>query len=309
MEYKDYYQILGVGKDASIAEIKKAYRTLALKYHPDKVKNDETAKKRFVDINEAYEALSHPDKKKKYDQFGKDWKQYQGADTGTGGSGSGDFTKMHGNHADSKFDFGSSSFGEDPEDFFETLFGHRFKGKGGKTGSIKMRGQDVYADTDITFDEAYHGAMRIFSLDGQSLNINIKPGIEEGKLLRFYGKGSPGLNGGSAGDLFIRIRLVPHHTFTRNGSDLYCRIPVDLYTAILGGKSELKTMKGTIKVDIPKETENGKILKLKELGMPVHDQYGKFGTLFAEVSIQLPQRLTPEEEGIFRKLKKIRNRT
>ncbi|MFC1585297.1 DnaJ C-terminal domain-containing protein [Fibrobacterota bacterium] len=310
MEYKDYYQILGVGKDASTSEIKKAYRKLALKYHPDKVKDDETAKKRFVEINEAYEVLSEKEKRQKYDQFGRDWKQYQEAGAGMGGFGGGGFTGTYGNQGGGKFDFDISSFtGEAPEDFFESLFGYRFTGREGKAGHIKMRGQDVYADTDITFEEAYHGARRVLSLNGRSLDINIKPGIEDGKLLRFSGKGGAGLNGGPAGDLLIRIHLSRHPEFTRRGSDLYCRLPVELYTAMLGGKSELKTMKGTIKVDIPRDTENGKVLKLKRLGMPIHGQPGKFGNLYAEVSIKLPQRLKPEEAELFEKLRKMRTKT
>ncbi|MBF0431358.1 MAG: J domain-containing protein [Fibrobacteria bacterium] len=306
MEYKDYYQILGVAKDSTTRDINKAYRSLALKYHPDKVKEDQAAKKRFLDISEAKEVLCNPEKRKKYDQLGKDWQHYQ--ETGSEKANYGGWDFSHKTDADSgksyEFNFGSS--GGTTDDFFESLFGEKYTGREGRFGTTAYRGQDVYADAEISLEEAYQGAKRSLLLNGQTLDINIKPGIADGKLLRFSGKGGPGLNEGPYGDLYIKIKCLPHPLFRRKGDDLYCTLPVGLYTALLGGKVVIQTMKGKIKVDIPQESENGKLLKLTGLGMPLHGKSGKYGNLYAEVAVQLPDKLTPEEKELFQELHKLR---
>lgn len=310
MEYKDYYKILGVGKNVSTEEIKKAYRKLAAKYHPDKNPGDKTAEEKFKDINEAKEVLTDPEKRKMYDRFGSAYKQYRT----TGQPGDFDWSQFSGGRGSRSSGGGSFNF-EDlfggSGDFFEMLFGQPFGGRQQKRtwrGASAARGQDLTTEASITLDEAYHGTTRQLSVSGETIKFNIKPGMQDGQKLKMSGKGSPGMNGGPRGDLYITVKISPHPRFERDGDNLLCDLPVDLYTAILGGKAELRTLKGAIKVDIPPETENGKVLRLKGMGMPLYGQPGKFGDLYAKISVHIPQNLSAEEVGLFERLKRFRER-
>lgn len=303
MNYKDYYKVLGVPSTATQEEIKKAYRTLALKYHPDKTKGDKSAEDKFKEINEANEVLSDPEKRKKYDQFGADWKHYQEAGAQPGGfdwskyaAGQGGQTRRM-----SPEEF-SAMFGEEGAgNIFELLFGQRGGSRRGRR-SAAIPGEDLNAETTLTLEEAYKGSTRLIRLDGQTIKVTIKPGIADGQDLRIPGKGGPGINGGPAGDLYLTIRISPHRDFERKGNDLYRDLPVDLYTAVLGGKTQVRTLKGAVKVNIAKGTQNGTELRLKGLGMPVYGKKDEYGHLIVKVVIQIPQHLSDVEVEMFKKL-------
>jgi curved DNA-binding protein len=306
MNYKDYYSVLGVAKEASTDEIRKAYRKLALRYHPDKTKGDKAANEKFMEINEANQVLSDPEKRKKYDQFGADWKRYEEAGAQQGGfdwskyaqGGSGQKHRMNAEEFESSF-----ASGEDI-DLFELLFGERSGRRRGKARAF--RGEDLNAETTLTLEEAYRGSTRLIRLDEQTINVTIPPGIDDGQMLRVAGKGMEGMNGGPRGDLFLTVKIAPNPEFHRKGNDLHRDFPVELYTAILGGKALVKTLKGAVKVDIPKETPNRKVLRLHGLGMPVFGKKEKFGDLFVTVDIIAPDHLSQEETELFGKLAALR---
>ena len=307
MTYKDYYKVLGVGKTATPAEIKKAYRALANKYHPDKTKGDKTAEEKFKEINEANEVLSDPVKRKKYDQFGADWKHYEEAGAQPGGfdwskytSGSGGQTHRTSTHG-SDAAFG----GEDVNDLFEMLFGQRSGQRSGRR-SAAIKGEDLETETTLSLEEAYHGTTRLIRLNDQTIKVSIKPGVADKQMLRIEGKGRGGFSGGASGDLYLTVHVAPHPEFRREGNDLHCGLPVELYTAVLGGKAEIKTLKGKVTVNIPKGTPNGKELRLQELGMPVYAKKNKFGNLLVKVEILVPEHLSEEEIDLFRKLAALR---
>jgi curved DNA-binding protein len=308
MEYKDYYKILGVSKNAPVEEIKKAYRKLAAKYHPDKNPGDKAAEEKFKDINEAKEVLSDPEKRKMYERFGSAYKQYQT----TGRPGDFDWSQFTGGRGGQSFGGGSINF-EDlfggSGDFFEILFGQPSAGgrrKNWRSASV-AKGQDLTAEASVTLEEAYHGTTRQLSVGGEMIKFSIKPGTKDRQKLKMSGKGGPGKNDGPRGDLYITVKVTPHPRFERDGDNLIGDLPVDIYTAILGGKAELKTLKGVIKVDIPPETENGKMLRLKGMGMPLYGLPDTFGDLYAKISLKIPQNLSAEEAALFKKLKRLRD--
>jgi len=307
MNYKDYYNILGVAKNATQAEIKKAYRKLAVKYHPDKTKGDKTASERFMEINEANQVLSDPEKRTKYDSFGADWKNYEAAGAQQGGFDWSKYANSQGaqnqrmNHGDFE-----SAFGQAEEiDLFELLFGMRSGRKQGRT-SAAFKGEDLNAETTLSLEEAYHGTVRIIKLNGQTIQVTIPPGIADGQVLRIGQKGMDGTHGGPRGDLYLNVTIAQDIEFVRKGNDLHRRFPVDLYTAILGGKALVKTFTGAVKVDVPKETPNQKVLRLRGLGMPVFNKKGSFGDMFVTIDIVLPEHITATETEMFEKLAMLR---
>ncbi|HXX62738.1 MAG TPA: J domain-containing protein [Bacteroidota bacterium] len=305
MTYKDYYKILGVSKNATPEEIKKAFRALAVKYHPDKTKGDKASEEKFKAVSEAHEVLSDPEKRKKYDQFGEDWKNYQQRGGEPGGfdwskyAPGGQSRRMSPEEFNEAFSEGG--FG----DFFEMLFGGRGSGRSSRRASAE-RGADFEAETTLTLAEAYHGTTRNLKLDEQTIRVTIKPGIADEQVLRIPGKGQEGLNGGPNGDLYLTVRVSQDGPFERKGDNLRCDIPVDLYTAVLGGKVQVSTLKGAVKVDIPKETSSGKVLRLRGLGMPLYGKKGEFGDLTVVVRVQVPEHLSDEEIGLFKKLSSLR---
>jgi curved DNA-binding protein len=307
MEYKDYYKILGVDKNATKDDIKKVYRRLAKKYHPDKNPGDKASEEKFKEVTEANEVLSDPEKRKKYDQLGSNWKQYQntGAEanyghrnyqTGNQGEGvhySGNFDELFGN-------VGGFS------DFFESFFG-------GSTSHSRQshprKGKNYEANLSISLEEAHHGTEQEFILDGKKIRIKITPGIEQGKRLRLKNQGSEGISGGEKGDLYITLKIENHAQFERKGNDLYCNLEVDLYTAILGGKKPLKTLDGkTINVNIPPETESGTTFRIKEMGMHHSNDNNLRGDLFVNINVKLPKHLGSKEIELFKELSLLRNR-
>ena len=308
MTYKDYYKDLGVGKTATPAEIKKAYRKLANKYHPDKTKGDKTAEEKFKEINEANEVLSDPIKRKKYDQFGADWKQYEAAGAQPGGFDWSKYASDRGgqSHRTSTQESDSMFADEGVGDLFEMLFGQHGGGQRRGRRNVVVKGEDLATETTLSLDEAYHGTTRLIQLHGQTIKVTIKPGVADQQMLRISGKGKGGFNGGSNGDLFITIKVATHPEFQRKGNDLYCDRPIDLYTAVLGGKARVKTLKNTVNVDIPRETPNGKTLRLLGLGMPVYGAKNEFGNLYVTMRIQMPEHLSEQEIDLFKKLSALR---
>lgn len=309
MEYKDYYKILGVEKSASQAEIKKAYRALAKKYHPDKTKGDKAAEEKFKDISEAYEVLGDKEKRQQYDQLGANWRQFQ-----QGGGTGGQYHRQPGgsyqrgySQSDINDMFGGGGGGF--SDFFEQFFGGGGGGFGQAAGggTRARNGQDYQAEAEITLQEAYTGTIRLLNVNNQQLRITIKPGVAPGQTLRIKGKGGPAAGGGTSGDLYIQINIKPDPDFERKGDDLYTNLQLDMFTAILGGDANVKTMSGVLKLKIPAGTQNGKTLRLRGKGMPVYNKPDQHGDLYVKIDIKLPTNLTSEEQNLLEKLRELRH--
>lgn len=308
MTYKDYYKDLGVGKNATPAEIKKAYRSLANKCHPDKTKEDKSSEEKFKDINEANEVLRDPVKRKKYNQLGADWKHYEEAGHQQGGFDWSKYSNNRGSqsHRPSNQDPNTIFTDEGVNDFFEMLFGKQ-NNYNRRKRNVVVKGDDLETETVLSLEEAYHGTTRLIKLNDHTIKVTIKPGVAEKQRLRIASKGVVGLNGGANGDLYLNIKIAPHKEFIRKGNDLYCDIPVELYTAMLGGKTRIKTMKSMVTINIPKGTQNGKELRLHDLGMPQYIKKNEFGNLFVKVSVELPKNLSTAETELFEKLAALRN--
>lgn len=298
MEYIDYYQILGLDKNASADDIKKAYRKLARKHHPDLNPNDKEAHKKFQQINEAHEVLSDPEKRKKYDQYGKDWqhaeqfeqmRRQQQQQQYAGGGGS----TFQG-------DFGGGDF----SDFFESLFGMGNTRE--RTRQAKFRGQDYETELYLRLREVYATHQRTLTINGKQLRITIPAGVENGQRIRLKGHGGPGAHGGPAGDLYITFQIADDPVFKRSGSDLHTTVDLDLYTAILGGEIMVDTLSGKLKLKVPPETQNGTKVRLKGKGFPVYKQEGQYGDLYITYQIKIPTGLSERERELFTQLSKLK---
>ena len=324
MEFKDYYQTLGVAKTASEKEIKQAFRKLARKYHPDVNPGDKSAESRFKEINEAYEVLGDPDKRRKYDELGSNWRLYeqaqqqgqpfpgggwsQGAwNINVGGPGGGYRTMTQ---EEMNEIFGN----EDPfSDFFRTFFG----GGGAQSGARQragraprtQKGRDIESEVELTLEEAFHGATRRVSIkqDGhaRSVDVRIPPGVKDGSRVRAAGEGEAGSNGGVAGDLYLRVRLRPHAVFERRGNDLHAKVAVPVTTAVLGGEAQVPTLTGSVRLKIPEATQNGQVFRLKGHGMPTIGRPEERGDLYASAEIQLPRTLTKEQRQHYEALARL----
>jgi len=306
MDYKDYYKVLGVAKTASQDEIKKAFRKLAVKYHPDKNSGDKKAEEKFKEVNEANEVLGDPEKRKKYDDLGANWNSYQQG----GGDGNFDWGKWSGQGQQRQSRGQGGDFFGGPvifSDFFESIFGSKGgSGRGpGQTSNRKMNGQDQQAEMALTLEDAYNGATKQIVLNGQKINMNLKPGIYDGMVLRMKGKGSPGRNGGEAGDLHITFNLSKHPIYEVKGNDLHFEESLDLFTALLGGKSEIKIFNKTVKIPIPAGTDSGKIFRLNGLGMPFYNKPEVRGDAYVKMKVVVPKNLTEEEKQLVLKWSQI----
>jgi curved DNA-binding protein len=316
MAYKDYYKILGVDKAASPDDIKKAFRKLAVKYHPDKNPNDKIAEDKFKEISEANDVLSNPDKRKRYDEFGENWEY---ADKMGGNR-----QQQQGRGNAQQSNFTADDFADDDrfKDIFEKFFGGaggRFGGGGGGFGGGGFDGQHFRAnqtahgnhyeaELQILLADSFHGVKRILDLENQQLSITLKRGVQDGQKIRIPEKGGQGQGGGKNGDLFVTIRLVRDPFIERKGDDLYVTVNVDIYTALLGGKVSVKTFHGVKNITIKEETDNGSTLRLRGLGMPKYDNPNEFGDLYAKINIKMPKKLTEEEKALFKQLVEMREK-
>lgn len=303
MDYIDYYKILGLNKNATAEEIKKAYRKLARQHHPDLNPNDPEADKRFQQINEANEVLSDPEKRKKYDQYGKDWKHAEQFEEArrqqSSASGGRPFTE-------SGQPFGSAGEGEyhfygdenaDFSEFFNAMFGSR---RGGR--QVRFKGQDFRASVQMNLSEAYRTHQRTFMVNNKNIRITIPAGIENGQEIKIRGYGAPGANGGPNGDLYITFEIKNDTPFTRKGNDLYANVPLDLYKALLGGEETIDTLSGKVKLKVAPETQNGTRIRLKGKGFPVYRKDGAFGDLYITYQLQIPTKLTAREKELIKEL-------
>lgn len=293
MDFIDYYKVLELEKNASDNDIKKAYRKMARKYHPDLNPKDETAKKKFQEINEANEVLSDPEKRKKYDKFGKDWKhaderaqqqQQYGGQTYSGG-------REYGSASESDF-----------SDFFESMF----SGSGRRGSQVKYRGQDLNATLNIALKDVYHTQKQTLTVNGKNIRLTIPAGVENGQTIKIAGHGGDGMNNGPKGDLYITFSISNDTKFKRDGSNLHSEADLDLYTAVLGGEITVDTFEGKAKLVVKPGTQNGTKVKLKGKGFPVYKKDGEFGDLIISYKIAIPTNLTEQEIKLFTELSKLR---
>jgi len=308
MDYKDYYKTLGVDKKASQEEIKKAYRKLAVKYHPDKNPDNKAAEEKFKEISEANEVLGNVEKRKKYDELGENWQHFQQQ-----GKGHGDFDWSQ--WQQQQPGGGGFHYEGDPADIFgqgnfSDFFNNIFTGQGGRQGrrqTTAFQGQNYQSEIDVTLEEAFQGTIRILQLHNQKIKITLKPGVTNGQLLRIKGKGAPGVNGGKSGDLYLQINMPKHHLYERNADDLQQVISIDLYTAVLGGKAQVMTFTGDVNVTIPSGTQNDQLLRLKGKGMPIYGKKKVFGDMLVKLKVKIPTTLSAKEKELFVKLKETSN--
>lgn len=313
MAYIDYYKILGVDKTATQDDIKKAFRKLARQYHPDLNPNDPNAKERFQAINEANEVLSDPEKRKKYDEYGENWKHadefeaqrkaYQNQQGGGGGDGeywySTDGTHFSGFGGEGMHGFGGNGSGF--SDFFEELFGHRGAGAGrGAHGAFK--GQDIQGELQLTLREAATTHKQTFSVNGENLRITVPAGIANGQIIKLKGHGGKGVNGGPDGDLYITFNIADDPVFRRKDNDLYTDVNIDLYTAVLGGEVTVNTLDGQVKLKVRPGTQNDAKARLKGKGFPIYKQDGTYGDLIVTYHVTIPTTLTDKQKDLFRQL-------
>ena len=332
MEFKDYYQTLGVAKTASEKELKQAYRKLARKHHPDVNPGDKAAEAKFKEINEAYEVLGDPDKRRKYDELGANWRLYEqaqqqgypggagpfgGAGSPFGGGGGAWTINMGGGPGGYRTmteDEMREMFGdEDPfSDFFKTFFGGgaapRESARPRGRGARAQKGRDIEHEVELTLEEAFHGATRRISIKqgghARSVDVRIPPGVKDGSRVRAAGEGESGAQGGAAGDLYLRVRMRPHPVFERDGNDLRTRIAVPVTAAVLGGEANVPTISGSVRLKIPETTQTGQVFRLKGHGMPVVGRSDQRGDLYATLDVQLPRTLSKAERTHWEALQK-----
>lgn len=305
MEYQDYYKLLGVEKTANEQDIKKAYRKMARKYHPDLHPDDKTAEKNFKEINEAYEVLSDADKRAKYDQLGSNYQQWQrNGGQNQGGFNWGDYAQQGGNTGGFRVDYDQQG-GPDFSDFFSTIFGGG--GRARETYKQPIKGRDLEQNIEITLEEAFKGTERVLNRGGKKKKtIRIPPGSADGTRIRVATEGESGYAGGQQGDLFLVVTVRPNPNFERHEDDLHTDIKISLYTAVLGGEALIPTLAGNVKVRIPAGTQSGKTIRINERGMPRLRQPDQKGDLYARVLIQVPTHLSDEEKLLFEQLAALR---
>ncbi|MGB5386004.1 MAG: J domain-containing protein [Eudoraea sp.] len=295
MTYIDYYKILGINKKASANDIKKAYRKMARKYHPDLNPGDKEAEKKFKEINEANEVLSNPENRKKYDKHGKDWKhadeiekaqQQQQYHRSTQQRGSGQYSQ------------------EDFSDFFGSMFGGG--SAGGRGRNVQFRGQDYNAELQLELEDVYRTHKRTLTINGKNIRLTIPAGVRNGQVIKIKGHGGEGVNGGPKGDLHIKFSILNHSKFKRDKDNLYATIDLDLYKALLGGEVVVDTFDGKVKLKVKPETINLTKAKLKGKGFPIYKKEGQFGDLYITYQIKIPTNLSDKEKELIKELAKLR---
>ncbi|MGJ7032871.1 DnaJ C-terminal domain-containing protein [Niabella hirudinis] len=300
MDYIDYYKILGISKDASPDDIKKAYRKLARKHHPDLNPDDKEAVKLFQQINEAHEVLSDPEKRKKYDQYGADWRHAEQFEQARRQQSSGRQEAPFGGRESYSYSSGEEG---DFSDFFSSMFGSA-RGSSGGRSAARFKGQDYRAAVQMKLSEAYQTHQQTFTVNGKNIRITVPAGIEDGQEIRIAGHGAPGANGGPNGDLYITFTIVNDTAFARKGNDLYAHLALDLYKAVLGGEEMIDTITGKVKLTIAPGTQNETTVRLKGKGFPVYKKEGNFGDLYITYRVQLPKHLSEKEIALFKELAK-----
>jgi curved DNA-binding protein len=294
MDYVDYYKILELDKSATTDQVKKAYRKLARKYHPDLNPDNKEANKMFQQINEAHEVLSDPEKRKKYDQYGKDWQhaeqfeQQRSRQQYSGGGGQ----RFEGDFADGDF-----------SSFFESMFGHQES----QSRQRRYKGQDYHAELQLSLEDVSQTHPRTLNVNGKNVRITIPAGVENGQKIKLKGYGAPGVNGGHAGDLIITFSILDHPRFKRSGNDLHTTVDLDLYTAVLGGDKTIDTLDGKIKLKIAPETQNGTKSRIRGKGLPVYKHEGQSGDLYITFNIIIPTNLSEKERELFRQLAELKS--
>jgi curved DNA-binding protein len=298
LEFIDYYKVLGVAKNASEQDIKKAYRKLARKYHPDVNQNNAEAERKFKQINEAHEVLSNPENRKKYDKYGKDWEHAEAFEQAR--------QQQRQSQERSYGGGGGASFGDsDYSDFFRNMFGGDADfGRGRRTPRFK--GQDYHASLKLNLQDVYKTQKQTLTVDGKNIRLTIPAGVKNGQVIKIKGYGGKGVNGGPDGDLHIEFIIENNSDFKRDGNHLYKTVDLDLYTALLGGEVILDTFDGKVKLKVKPETSNGTKVKLSGKGFPVYKKEGEFGDLYITYQIKLPTRLTAKEKELFTQLSKLR---
>ena len=292
MTFIDYYKVLRIEKKATASDIKSAYRKLARKFHPDLNPNDADAKRNFQQINEANEVLSDPEKRKKYDKYGKDWQhaeQFENAKQSQEQSSG--FRGRNYSRAQSGGDF---------SDFFESMFGG--SSNAGRSRQVKFRGEDYNAQLQLNLTDAYKTHKQTLTVNGRNIRITISAGIENGQTIKISGHGGPGINGGPDGDLYITFSIASHPGIKRLGNDLYVHVDIELYTAVLGGEITIDTLSGKVKLKVKPETQNGSKVKLKGKGFPVYKNDGQFGDLYITYAVKIPTNLTERQKDLFTEL-------
>ena len=334
MEFKDYYATLGVAKSASDKEVKQAFRKLARKFHPDVNPGDKSSESKFKEINEAYEVLGDPDKRRKYDELGANWRLYEQAQQqgqpwpGGGAYGAGDYGSGFGDESGGAWTINMGGgpggyrtmseeemremFGTaDPfSDFFRTFFGGAEPRTGRQARAARtQKGRDIEHEVELTLEEAYHGATRRISIKegghARSVDVRIPPGVKDGSRVRAAGEGESGSNGGSSGDLYLRVRIKPHPVFERRGNDLHAKVTVPVTTAALGGEAQVPTITGSVRLKIPETTQPGQVFRLKGHGMPNVGKPDERADLYATIDVSLPRALTKDQRQHWEALKKL----
>jgi DnaJ-class molecular chaperone len=333
MEFKDYYATLGVPKTATDKELKQAYRKLARKHHPDVNPGDKGAEAKFKEINEAYEVLGDPEKRRKYDELGANWRMYEqaqqqgqpfpgGSPFGGGFGGEGGTWTINmggpGGYRTMSEEEMRDMFGtEDPfSDFFKTFFGGAAGGQEGRArgrAPRSQKGRDIESEAELTLEEAYHGAMRRISIahggHARSIDVRIPAGVKDGSRVRAAGEGESGSGGAASGDLFLRVRIKPHPVFERQGDDLSVKVPIPVTIAVLGGEAQVPTITGSVRLKVPETTQPGQIFRLKGHGMPVIGKADAKGDLYATADVQLPRTLTKDQRQAWEQIRKYESRS
>jgi curved DNA-binding protein len=295
MTYIDYYKVLGIDKKANDSDIKKAYRKMARKYHPDLNPGDKEAERKFKEINEANEVLSNPENRKKYDKYGKDWKH---AEEFEKAQQQGQYRRGPGKRSSGQYSE------EDFSDFFSSMFGGGFERSSGR--DVKFRGQDFNAELQLELEDVYHTHKRTLTINGKNIRLTIPAGVKNGQVIKIKGYGGEGINNGPKGDLHIKFSILNHSKFKRDKDNLYTTIDLDLYKALLGGEVVIDTFDGKVKLNVKPETKNLTQIKLKGKGFPVYKKEGQFGDLYITYQIKLPTNLTSKEKELFKELAKLR---
>ncbi len=296
MAFIDYYKILGIERKSSQDDIKKAYRKLARKYHPDLNPDDKEAETKFKEINEANEVLSNTENRKKYDKYGKDWKHADELD------------KAQQQRQQSSGGYGnqsSSDFSENEySDFFESMFG----GGGHRGRNVKFKGQDFNAELQLNLSDVYKTHKRTLTVNGKNIRLTIPAGVSNGQIIKIKGYGGEGSNGGPKGDLIIEFSITNHTKFKRDVNNLYTTVTLDLFKALLGGEITIDTFDSKVKMQVKPETQSGTKVKLKGKGFPVYKKEGEFGDLYITYNIALPTKLSEKEKELFNELAKLRSK-